>query len=213
MIGLRPAYVWDVSQTEGRPVPEQPRPRLLAGQAPVGLWDGLAAHVEARGFTLRRVLDASVIGGANGLTDYSDQLVCVRTDMDAAAQVKTLAHELGHVLLHGLDNVDAVLHRGLAEVEAESVALMIGAAHGLDTSSYTVPYVASWAGSVPGRSPVEVVQATAERVRAAAIDVLDNLDTTQVGTGDPPGLDRGGQLEPTAGPSRVVRPTAQVAGP
>lgn len=52
----------------------------------------------------------------------------MRTDMDDAAQVKTLAHELGHVMLHGPDSTDAVMHRGIVEVEAESVALMVGAA-------------------------------------------------------------------------------------
>ena len=119
-------------------------------------------------------------------------------DMDDAAQVKTLAHELGHVLLHApRDDVistdvaaDATLHRGVAEVEAESVALMVGAAHGLDTKSYTIPYVSTWATSVPGKSPVEVVQATAERVRATALGILDQLDTPKSGDGNPPGLDR-----------------------
>ena len=82
------------------------------------------------------------------------------------------------------------MHRGIAEVEAESVALMVGAAHGLDTSSYTVPYVSSWASSVPDKSPVEVVQSTAERVRGAAVTILDELNTQQVGNGDPPGLVR-----------------------
>lgn len=198
MIGLRPAYVWDVSQTDGEPLPEQPMPTLLSGRAPVGLWDGLAAQVEAFGFTLQQVPDAGSIGGANGLTDFSTRQVSVRVDMDDAARVKTLAHELGHVMLHSPDThgttggaaVDAALHRGIAEVEAESVALMIGAAHGLDTSSYTVPYVSSWASSVPGSDPVEVVQATAERVRTTSLRVLDQLDTAQVGDGDPPGLVR-----------------------
>jgi len=37
------------------------------------------------------------------------------------------------VKLHGPDNSDATGHRGIGEVEAESVALMIGAAHGMDT--------------------------------------------------------------------------------
>jgi len=69
-------------------------PTLLQGQAPEGLWDGLAAQVEARGFTLKRVPNAAVIGGANGITDYLTREVAVRTDMDAAAQVKTLAHDL-----------------------------------------------------------------------------------------------------------------------
>jgi hypothetical protein len=200
LVGVKPTYVWDISQTDGKPIPEQARPTLLRGQAPAGLWEGLAAQVKARGFILKQVPDATVIGGANGLTDYLTREVSVRTDMDDAARVTkhlhifvaplTLAHELGHVVLHGPDNHDAALHRGLAEVEAESVALMIGAAHGLDTASYTVPYVSSWASSVPGKSPVEVVQATAERVRVAAISVLDKLETHQVGSGDPPGLDR-----------------------
>ncbi len=93
-------------------------------------------------------------------------------------------------MLHSPENVDAAMHRGIAEVEAESVALMVGAAHGLATDGYTIPYVASWASSVPGKTPVEVVQSTAERVRGAAVTILDMLDTPQVGDGNPPGLDR-----------------------
>ena len=190
LVGLRPAYVFDISQTDGESVPETKQPTLLQGQAPEGLWDGLAAQVVARGFELRLVSNAQAIGGANGLTDYGSHEVSVRTDMDDAAQVKTLAHELGHVMLHGPDNTDAVMHRGIAEVEAESVALMVGAAHGLATDDYTIPYVASWASSVPGKTPVEVVQSTAERVRGAAVKILDQLETTKVGDGTPPGLDR-----------------------
>ena len=196
LIGLKPAHVWDISQTDGDPVPETPRPTLLRGQAPKGLWDGLADQITAHGFGLRLVSNAAAIGGANGLTDYLTREVSVRMDMDDAAQVKTLAHELGHVMLHGPGRpdvaADAAMHRGIAEVEAESVALMVSAAHGLATDDYTIPYVASWASSVPGKSPVEVVQSTAERVRAAAVTILDRLDTPQVSDGNPPGLDRDG---------------------
>lgn len=188
IIGVRPAHVWDVSQTEGRPIPEPPTPQLLAGDAPEGLWDGMAAQVAAQGFTLQQVPDAAAIGGANGLTDYRANTVSVRADMDDAAQVKTLAHELGHVLLHGPNNQDARLHEGIAEVEAESVALMVGVVHGLDTSGYTVPYVTSWAASVPGKEPSDVVAATAERVRATAVTILNQLDTAQIADGEPPGL-------------------------
>ena len=198
MVGLKAAHVWDISQTDGAPVPELPRPSLLKGQAPAGLWDGLADQISTAGYELRLVSTASAIGGANGLTDFASREVSVQMDMEDAAQVKTLAHELGHVLLHEPKSsnisasvaADAVLHRGIAEVEAESVALMVGAAHGLDTSSYTVPYVSTWASSVPGKSPVDVVQDTAERVRGAAIGILDQLQTEKVGDGNPPGLDR-----------------------
>ncbi|GAB3062596.1 hypothetical protein GCM10027079_31750 [Sediminivirga luteola] len=190
MVGVRPAYVWDASQTAGDPIPEPPAPKLLEGQAPAGLWDGLAAQVEAAGFTVLRVPHEGMIHGANGMTDYTANTVAVRENMDPAAQVKTLAHELGHVLLHGPDQDEARQHRGIGEVEAESVALMVGAAHGMDTSGYTIPYVSTWAARVDGKEPVEVVKATGERVRKTALTILDQLDTTQVGDGTPPGLDR-----------------------
>ena len=198
LIGLKQTHVWDVSQTAGDPVPELPRPSLLQGEAPAGLWDGLADQITSQGFELRLVSSAAAIGGANGLTDFMSREVSIRMDMDDSAQVKTLAHELGHVLIHApLGNVmstelaaDATLHRGIAEVEAESIALMVGAAHGLDTSAYTVPYVSTWAASVPGKTPVEVVQSTAERVRKTALGILEKLDTQKIGDGNPPGLDR-----------------------
>ena len=190
MVGAKPAYVWDVSQTDGAPIPEAPAPTLLEGQAPAGLWDGLAALVEADGYQVLRVPHEGLIDGANGVTDYAAKTVSVRADMSDAAQVKTLAHELAHVLLHGPDNPEARGHRGVGEVEAESVALMVGAAHGMDTSIYTVPYVSGWASSVKDTSPVEVVKATGERVRRTASRILDQLDTLKVGDGNPPGLNR-----------------------
>lgn len=190
MIGVRPAYVWDSSQTAGDPLPETPPPQLLEGEAPEGLWAGLAAQVEAAGFSLGDAPEASSMHGANGVTNYTDRTVFVRADMDDAARVKTLAHELGHVLMHDPESVDVRLHRGIGEVEAESVALMIGAAHGMDTSLYTIPYVTSWAANVDGKEPAEIVKATGDRVRATAMKILDQLDTEQLGNGTPPGLER-----------------------
>lgn len=197
VIGFRPTHVWDVSQTAGDPLPERQQPQLLSGQAPAGLWDGLADQITAAGYELSLVSSAGAIGGANGLTNFLSHEVSVRVDMDDAAQAKTLAHELGHVLLHAphpsqLDTgvaAEATLHRGTQEVEAESVALMVAAGHGLNTTAYTVPYVATWATTVPGMEPAEVVQHTADRVRAAALNILDHLDTVQTGDGRPPGLD------------------------
>jgi hypothetical protein len=187
MVGARPAYVWDVSQTEGSPIPERPTSLLLSGEAPEGLSDGLRSLIQESGFTVVLVQGAASIDGANGLTDFVARRVSVRADMDAAARVKTLGHELAHIRMHDPD-AGTPTHRGIDEVEAESVALMIGAAHGMDTSDYTIPYVSAWASSVPDRTPAEVTQETGERVRRAAAVILDRLQSEQIGVGDPSAL-------------------------
>lgn len=91
--------------------------------------------------------------------------------------------------------------------------VMVGAAHGMDTAQYTVPYVSAWAARVDGNNPVEVVQATGERVRKTALSILDQLDTVQVGSGDPPGLDRdvARRESPSRGraPERQARPSVE----
>jgi DNA primase len=191
--GFRVAYVFDVTQTSGAPLPDRPVPRLLAGQAPAGLWDALAEQVHARGFALQR---GPCLGGvANGLTNYLTRTVTVRADVDDAQAVKTLAHELAHVLLHdptapptvpptappaagpgepgGAGSVDPSGQcRGRVEVEAESVAYLVTASHGLDSGGYTFPYVAGWAGSVDATTPETVVRATGQRVLTAAHVIL-----------------------------------------
>ena len=159
--GFRVAHVFDISQTDGEPLAEV-RPELLAGHAPEGLWDCLAAQVADAGFVLRR----GECGGANGRTDYLARVVTVRHDVDDAQAVKTLAHELAHVWLH--DPGDGTHHRGLAEVEAESVAYVVCAAAGLPSEDYSLPYVAGWAAGDPA-----TVRRTAERVVVTARRALE----------------------------------------
>ena len=204
MVGAKPVYVWDVSMTQGEPIPELPEPQLLTGRAPVGLWDGLAQIVVDRGFTLHDAPDAAYLDGANGVTHWLKRTVHVRADMDEAARARTLSHEAGHIVLHDRDNVDAALHRGIAEVEAESVALMVTAAHGMDASQYTIPYVATWASRVPNQDPVETVKNTAARVRTAALGILERLDTIKIPDGAPPAIARRLTRSATRGNDRAL---------
>ena len=167
--GFRLVSVFDVSQTDGEPLPADPvRPQLVEGEAPVGMWEELTRHVTDCGFTLELVPTIAVHPLANGITIHPSHLVQVATDgRSPAQQVKTLAHELAHVRLHG----DGETPRPIAEVEAESVAFLIAESWGLDTTNYTVPYVAGWGGR-----DTNAVLHVAERVQrcAAAILVLDD---------------------------------------
>lgn len=183
LVGVRLTYVWDISQTHGDPLPEPPRTPLLAGQAPEGLWDSLAQLAEQQGFTLSR----GSCDGANGVTDFLDRTIQVRDDVEDAQAVKTLIHELGHVLLHDpAGDIAAIeLCRGKREVEAESVAYLVAAHHGLATDDYTFPYVAAWATTEADTDPEDVVWATGQRVMTAARTILAatqqvDVDATQV---------------------------------
>ncbi len=171
--GFRAAPVFDVAQTEGPPLPEAPRPVLLAGQAPDGLWDALVSEVSQRGYRLLRG-PADRLGGANGVTKVTKREVWVRDDVNDAQAVKTLTHELAHIILHAeADQKTACA--GIREVEAESVAHLVMAAHGVDTADYSFPYVATWAhplAAVEHVSMADIVSRTGTRVMQAATEIL-----------------------------------------
>jgi hypothetical protein len=85
--------------------------------------------------------------------------------------VKTLAHELGHATLHA----DAAgLHRGLKELEAESVAFMVCDAVRIDAGDWRFGYVAAWAGG--GDAALAGIKAAGSRVQSAASRIIDKLD-------------------------------------
>lgn len=210
LVNTKIGRVFDICQTQGDPVELPPAPVRLTGRAPEGLWDGVAAQIAARGFDLQLVESAKEIGGANGLTSYRVKTVQVRTDVEPLSAVRTLTHELAHVMSHGPMSEDAAMHRGIVEVEAESTAALVLGAHGVDTSQYTVPYVATWASSVPG-DQVETVMRTFDRVAKAATTILGQLDTAQIGNGLPPGLDRVALSQQRA--ASRSGPTARRRGP
>lgn len=177
IVGVKPVSVFDVSQTEGEPLPTPPKASLLTGQAPDGLWNALQSFVEGQGYLVTR----GDCGDANGITLYDTRHVRVREDVDDAQAVKTLAHEAGHVLLHHPGQREEFSCRGIVEVEAESVAYMVTAAHGLDASQYTFNYVAGWAHSAAtpnGPSVEEIVKATGARVIGATDRILQATQST-----------------------------------
>ncbi len=121
----------------------------------------MAAQVTSAGYRLSR----GDCGPANGRTDFAARTVVVASHLSGRQADKTLCHELAHVCLHDASRVST--DRDLAEIEAESVAFIVCNALGLDTASYTLPYVALWAGG-----DVEAVRRTAERVVTTAQAVL-----------------------------------------
>ena len=167
--------MFDVADTEGDPLPESPAAaRLLAGEAPAGMWDALAAQVLAAGYRIELVDAIAHSPGANGTTSPIDQVVQIATSgRSAAAMCKTLAHELAHVLLHAAALQTGTLERARAEVEAESVAYLVCAGFGLDSMEYTLGYVTNWSDG-----DVDRVLATAVTVQRCARAILESAEQT-----------------------------------
>jgi hypothetical protein len=169
--GFRVGYVFDVADTEGEDLPEDGLHVVHPiGVAPEGMWDTLVQRIDEAGFTVRFGPEHDGgLGAAWGSTHFGNLTVTVKSTADSAGACKTIAHELAHVLLHGNRLYE---HRGTVEVEAESVAYIVSAAWGLDTSSYSTGYLTAWSGG-----DVTAVTATASKVLACARTILEVGDS------------------------------------
>ena len=137
---------------------------MVAGEAPAGMWDDLAAKANAAGLEIKRETSPSS-PSADGSLVYATRTIYVRPDLTDAHACLTLAHELGHFHLgHGQETTRREVGNRI-EVEAESVAYIVAQTWGLDSSSDSLAYVAGWAEA--GKES-EMMAETASRVIAAA---------------------------------------------
>jgi antirestriction protein ArdC len=88
----------------------------------------------------------AIPGDRNGYYEPDSRRIAIDEDMAPNAQVKTLIHELAHALLRAEPSEDdTTLERDAEELVVESVAFTVCGALGLDSSGYSIPYLASWA--------------------------------------------------------------------
>ncbi|WP_298347583.1 DUF6782 family putative metallopeptidase [Ferrimicrobium sp.] len=182
--GFKIEHVFSQFQTSGDPLPEVASPKLLNGMAPVGLGEAIMHLAIERGYAVETVGSAVELGGANGMTDVTAHTIRIRDDMDDAAMVKTMIHEVAHVLLH-TEGLGAALERSRQEVEAESTAFIVAAAHGMASDDYSFPCIAAWAGA----DPVKAIAQTQARVSSAARLILEASPAPKTPGGRVPGVE------------------------
>ena len=128
--------VFDISQTEGRDLPMICE-RLVAGDDSHA-FERLSNAASLLGFRVER---CELELGVNGECSFVEQLIKIERRNSDAQQVKSIAHELAHAILH-----EQTKDRARAELEAESVAYVVCSQLGIDSSGYSFGYVASWVG-------------------------------------------------------------------
>lgn len=164
---FRVVSVFDISQTEGDPVPDPVA--LLTGDRNETVWTAFEKALINEGWTVSvgHIND----DGTNGVTELGRKAVTISDKIEGAQQVKTLVHEWAHTQLHA--DVNYLGDRGRWEVEAESVAYLTLAALGIDSATYSLGYVAHWSngdGAIVKDTAARVVktaQAAIELVEAA----------------------------------------------
>jgi hypothetical protein len=93
-----------------------------------------------------QVVFEAMPGQRNGYYVVESHGIAIREDISPNAQVKTLIHELAHALLRAEPcEDDPALEHAAEELVVESVAFTVCGSLGLDSSGYSIPYLASWA--------------------------------------------------------------------
>ena len=134
----------------------------------------MAGQISAAGFEVLRVEHEGMIFGANGVTDYEARTVAVRENMDPAAQVKTLAHELAHVVMHDPDDEEARQHRGTRERVRKTALAILDQLDTLQVGDGTPPGIErdTLARTSAAVKPVASPAPSAEPERAPGVPVL-----------------------------------------
>ena len=156
-------YVFDISQTEGAPLPEFKVP-VLTGEANEELFTDLLVHMKQRGVSVGFESKPYLHPGIKG--SYGLAGIWIRPEEPRAQQLKTLLHEIAHYYSEGVFRIP----RQDAETIAESAAFVVGAHFGFDTGVRSFPYVALWARDK------KVLENNLGAIRRASTTIIEALE-------------------------------------
>ena len=172
-----PAYkvvsVFDVSQTEGRELPDIAVNELTGD---VERYKDFFAALEKTspvpvGFE-------KIEGGSHGYYHLEEKRIAIDEGMSQLQTLKTAIHEIAHAKLHDIDlnapedKQQPRVDRRTREVEAESVAYTVCQHYGLDTSDYSFGYVAGWSST----KELAELKGSLETIRSAAAEIINSID-------------------------------------
>lgn len=169
LVGFKVANVFDISQTEGEPLPEITH--KLEGNV-----NEYADFMEAiKQFSPVPIEFKAIDGSANGYYHLVDKNIVIDDSMSEMMNCKTAIHECAHALLHDQDDgleKDAHLDKNTKEVQAESVAFTVCNYYGIDTSDYSFGYIGGWSSG----KDLKELKASLETIRQTAQKIINGID-------------------------------------
>lgn len=169
ILRFKAATVFDISQTEGRPVETLEPEELTEAVKDHALF--LKAIRELSPVPIR--LD-EIEGQAKGFYDPAAKEIVVRKGMSESQTIKTAVHEICHAILHDRETMEKdgrQKDRMTREIEAESVAYCVCSAFWIDTSGYSFPYIAGWSSG----HDMKELKASMDTIRETAGKLIDGL--------------------------------------
>jgi antirestriction protein ArdC len=163
---FRAVPVFDVSQTDGEPLPEPPC-EPVTGDSHERYLEPLKDLARSMGIA---VYEYEPTSAARGFYDEAGRRIVISTELAPNGKVRTLIHELAHA--HGVTYKD--YSRGEAEVIVETAGTIVCGSLGLDTSGEAIPYIAGWG---------ETGDLEAIRKHAETVDTIARSIETACGLG------------------------------
>ena len=168
---FRAVSVFDVSQTDGKPIPELEVNELLSTV------EGYEDFVQAlMNISPVPIVFEDIPGDSKGYFSTAEKRIAVQENMSESQTLKTMVHEVAHSMLHDKEvnqSMDIpVKDRNTKEVEAESVAFTVCQHFGIDTSDYSFGYIAGWSS---GRNMKEL-KSSLDTIRKTASELITGIE-------------------------------------
>ena len=167
---FRAVSVFDLSQTDGKPIPELASKELLSD---VEGYQDLIRAVEA--ISPVPIELEEIAGDSKGYYDREAKRIAVQENMSESQTLKTMIHEVAHSKLHSKEveqDEQMKKDRNTKEVEAESIAYTVCQHFGVDTSDYSFGYIAGWSS---GRDTKEL-RASMDTIRRTASELITGIE-------------------------------------
>ena len=167
---FRAVSVFDVAQTDGKPIPELAAKELLSD---VEGYQDMIRAVEA--ISPVPIELEEIAGDSKGYYDREAKRIAVQENMSESQTLKTMIHEVAHSKLHSKEvEQDEQMRkdRNTKEVEAESVAYTVCQHFGIDTSDYSFGYIAGWSS---GRDTKEL-RASMDTIRRTVSELITGIE-------------------------------------